>query len=104
MVSSKIQFIVMELINQFLPLALIIVIISLVILYRKSNKTSVNDASINVSSMIDNKNYNDEILNELINMNKSISKIEKNVKFFAWLTIVSLVVYAFVALAIAANS
>ena len=94
----------MEVINQFLPLALIIVIISLVILYRKSNKTSVNDASINVSSMIDNKNYNDEILNELININKSISKIEKNVKFFAWLTIVSLVVYAFVALAIAANS
>ena len=94
----------MELINQFLPLALIIVIISLVMLYRKSNKTSVNDASINVSSMIDNKNYNDEILNELININKSISKIEKNVKFFAWLTIVSLVVYAFVALAIAANS
>ena len=73
-------------------------------LYRKSNKTSVNDASINVSSEIDNKNSNDEILNELINMNKSISKIEKNVKFFAWLTIVSLVVYAFVALAIAANS
>ena len=94
----------MEVINQFLPLALIIVIISLVILYRKSNKTSVNDASINVSSMIDNKNYNDEILNELININKSISKIEKNVKFFAWLTIVSLVVYAFVALSIAANS
>lgn len=94
----------MEVINQFLPLALIIVIISLVMLYRKSNKTSVNDASINVSSMIDNKNSNDEILNELINMNKSISKIEKNVKFFAWLTIVSLVVYAFVALAIAANS
>ena len=94
----------MELINQFLPLALIIVIISLVMLYRKSNKTSVNDASINVSSMIDNKNSNDEILNELINMNKNISKIEKNVKFFAWLTIVSLVVYAFVALAIAANS
>ena len=94
----------MEVINQFLPLALIIVIISLVMLYRKSNKTSVNDASINVSSMIDNENSNDEILNELINMNKSISKIEKNVKFFAWLTIVSLVVYAFVALAIAANS
>lgn len=94
----------MEVINQFLPLALIIVIISLVMLYRKSNKTSVNEASINVSSMIDSKNSNDEILNELINMNKSISKIEKNVKFFAWLTIVSLVVYAFVALAIAANS
>ena len=94
----------MELINQFLPLALIIVIISLVMLYRKSNKTSVNDASINVSSVIDNKNSNDEILNELINMNKSISNIEKNVKFFAWLTIVSLVVYAFVALSIAANS
>ncbi len=94
----------MEVINQFLPLALIIVIISLEMLDRKSNKTSVNDASINVSSMIDNKNSNDEILNELIKMNKRISKIEKNVKFFAWLTIVSLVVYAFVALAIAANS
>ena len=104
MVSSKIQFIVMELINQFLPLALIIVIISLVRLYRKSNKTSIDNGRILTNNPKEDKNSNDEILNELINMNKSISKIEKNVKFFAWLTIVSLVVYAFVALAIAANS
>jgi len=94
----------MELINQFLPLALIIVIISLVMLYRKSNKTSIDNGRILTNNPKEDKNSNDEILNELINMNKSISKIEKNVKFFAWLTIVSLVVYAFVALAIAANS
>lgn len=94
----------MELINQFLPLALIIVIISLVMVYRKSNKTSVDNEIVRTYNSMVEKNYNDEILNELINMNKSISKIEKNVKFFAWLTIVSLVVYAFVALAIAANS
>ena len=94
----------MELINQFLPLGLIIVIISLVILYRRSNKTSVDNEIVRTGNSMVEKNYNDEILNELINMNKSISKIEKNVKFFAWLTIVSLVVYAFVALAIAANS
>lgn len=94
----------MELINQFLPLALIIVIISLVMLYKKSNKTSVDNEIVRTDNSMIEKNYNDEILNELINMNKSISKIEKNVKFFAWLTIVSLVVYAFVAIAIAANS
>lgn len=94
----------MEVINQFLPLALIITIVGLVFVYRKSNKISIDEASINKGSMIDNKNFNDEILNELINMNKSISKIEKNVKFFAWLTIVSLVVYAFVGLTILANS
>jgi len=94
----------MEVINQFLPLALIIVIISLVMLYRKSNKTSIDNGRILTNNPKEDKNSNDEILNELINMNKSISKIEKNVKFFAWLTIVSLVVYAFVALAIAANS
>ena len=94
----------MEVINQFLPLGLIIVIISLVILYRRSNKTSVDNEIVRTGNSMVEKNYNDEILNELINMNKSISKIEKNVKFFAWLTIVSLVVYAFVALAIAANS
>ena len=94
----------MEVINQFLPLGLIIVIISLVILYRKSNKTSVDNEIVRTGNSMVEKNYNDEILNELINMNKSISKIEKNVKFFAWLTIVSFVVYAFVAIAIAANS
>ena len=94
----------MEVIKQFLPLALIIVIISLVMLYRKSNKTSIDNGRILTNNPKEDKNSNDEILNELINMNKSISKIEKNVKFFAWLTIVSLVVYAFVALAIAANS
>ena len=94
----------MEVINQFLPLGLIIVIISLVILYRKSNKISVDNEIVSKGNSMVEKNYNDEILNELINMNKSISKIEKNVKFFAWLTIVSLVVYAFVAIAIAANS
>ena len=94
----------MEVINQFLPLGLIIVIISLVILYRKSNKTSVDNEIVSRGNSMVEKNYNDEILNELINMNKSISKIEKNVKFFAWLTIVSLVVYAFVALAIASTA
>ena len=94
----------MELINQFLPLALIIVIISLVRLYRKSNKTSIDNGRILTNNPKEDKNSNDEILNELINMNKSISNIEKNVKFFAWLTIVSFVVYAFVAIAIAANS
>ena len=94
----------MEVINQFLPLALIIVIISLVILYRKSNKTNIDSGRILTNNSKEDKNYNDEILNELINMNKSISKIEKNVKFFAWLTIVSSVVYAFVAIARAANS
>jgi len=94
----------MEVINQFLPLGLIIVIISLVILYRKSNKTNVDNEIVSRGNSMVEKNYNGEILNELINMNKSISKIEKNIKFFAWLTIVSLVVYAFVALAIAANS
>ena len=35
---------------------------------------------------------------------KTLVSIKNNVQFFAWLTIVSLVVYAFVALAIAANS
>lgn len=94
----------MEIINQFLPLGLIIVIISLVILYRKSNKASVDNEIVSRGNSMVEKNYNDEILNELINMNKSISKIEKNVKFFAWLTIVSFVVYAFFAIAIAANS
>ena len=94
----------MEVINQFLPLGLIIVIISLVILYRKSNKTNVDNEIVRTGNSMVEKNYNDEILNELINMNKSISKIEKNIKFFAWLTIVSLVVYAFVALAIASTA
>jgi D-mannonate dehydratase len=85
---------------EILPLALIIVIISLGVIYRKSNNRSIDDGRTLTSSPIENKNYNDQILYELINMNKSISKIEKNVKFFAWLTIVSMVVYAFVALAV----
>lgn len=40
-------------------------------------------------------NLNEEILVELKEINKSVSRTERNVAFFAWLTIVSIAAYLF---------
>jgi hypothetical protein len=38
-------------------------------------------------------NFNEEVLEQLKEINKSVSRTERNVAFFAWLTILSMVAY-----------
>ena len=49
----------MELINQLLPLALIIVVISLVGIYKKSNNRSIDNGRMITNNPKEDKNYND---------------------------------------------
>ena len=44
------------------------------------------------------KNYNDEILSDLKEIRRSLKRTERNVAFFAILTIIGMVLYALIAI------